>query len=360
MGLGDSVQSSHREVKNVDTTSDVPMRSVNVLSLCGVVIGVAASLCAWHYYALPGYFGTYTLWDTLLHNYHSGDILFFLGSLVFMAGTAAATITPLSGLVQVTGLSMYAVKILSIAPQADGVTGVLIGFYAGAMSAAMVVMSLLVPMGPGFGNSPGRLKTRLLVFSGFGTGHLSRSRSGPRGVAKSLLANRKWVSVLVVVMLASTFLVMQDRDLYREHELLSAAGEGVLLYPCYPDKGLFTGLPWESFRLSMYQGDSVVGWTFQNDGLDDGAWSALSLGTKTLGDLNVSLTVVDMTGNGIVGLGDYVVVTAQDGTTFSDGTVYSLYWKTNRTIAWTGWEVSFVFQDGHLDSWVSEIARYGL
>lgn len=336
---------------------------MNVLCLCGAIIGIAAALSSWGCYSQTGYFGTATLGDYLQpSHYSSSHTLLFVGGVVFVVGTIIAFLTPLSGFVQAVGLSLFAADFLDIAVNLSEAEAVLwIGFYAGGVSAIVVLASLFLPLGPGFGPASRSLRHRLLVF------HRMRPLGGPfaadrmRIVRKSVLVQRKWVALLVVVMLASTVMVFHDRDFFREDEVLVPVAGGVQLYPCSPDLGLFAGGPWEQYRVSLYEGDSVVGWTFQNHGLDGGTWSALYLGTNALGDLNASLTVIDIAGDGQVLYGDSLVLTAQDGTAFADDVIYRMYWMINHTItlAWTGWEVSFVFHEGHLESWVSEVVRGG-
>lgn len=337
-------------------------RSVNVLCLCGAIIGVAAALSSWVCYSEMGYSVTVALGEYIQpSHYDSFHPLLFYGGMLFVVGTLLSFLTPLSGIVQGTGLSLFAVDFLGISAHLDDVEVVLrTGFYAGIVSAALVLASLFVPMGPGFGSVRHGFRHRLSVFRGARPGRNVRVAQRLRAIETSALAQRKWASLLVAVILASAVMVFHDRDFFREEEALVPIMGGVQLYPCSPDLGLFAGGAWESYRVSLYEGDSGVGWTFQSDGLDGGTWSALSLGTGILGDLNVSLTVIDVSGDGIVHYGDSLVFTVNDGAAFSDDVVYRLFWKTNRSIAWTGWEVSFVFHEGHLDSWVSKVVRYGL
>lgn len=342
-------------------------RSINVLCICGAIIGVAAVFCEWTYFSQVDYFVTGNLIDYIVPDrYHDPLDLSLIGGLIFVLGTGLAFVTPLSGLVQASGMVAFAIEIRNrasdVSSYSDGTMefGLWIGFYVGIASAAIVLLSIPVPMGPGIERHRYDIRNRLFVFNGWRIGRKAHHIKRPKLVAKAIIIHRKWVSILIAVMLASTILVLHDRDFFREDPLLAEVMGGVILEPCSPDLGLYAAGPWESYHISMYEGENGTGWAFQNAGLDDGTWSALPLGEKAIGDLNVSLVIIDKWGDGMVGFGDSLVFTAQDDKMFVDDVVYRLLWSTNRTIAWSGWEISFMFHDGNLDSRMSLRIIYGL
>jgi hypothetical protein len=349
-------------------------RSINILCLCGLILGIAAVFSTWTYYSEGDYTST-TYLITILP-----PTVLIAGASLFVLGTILAILTPLAGLVQVAGLVGF------LAPTMDRAAlwsehsggsvefGPSVGFYVGVLSAVLVLASLIHPMGPGFGRSRTTLRRRFFVYT---SGKHRRKREwvyhGPRMKHKrarewkislsplraALSRHRKWVAMLVSFMLVSLFIGLYENDFLAEEQPLEQVRGGVFL-ELFPEDVLAGSNYWEAFHLSASQGDSGTGWTFQNSGLDGGVWSVLDLGKRSLGPLNLSLTIIDRQGNGVASPGDKLVITAQDATVFADDTVYSLYWRTNRTIAWTGWEVSFEFHDGCLDSWISEQVRYGL
>ena len=356
------------------------VRSTNVLCLCGFVLGLAAMFCTWTYLSSPDSFRTSFILPPPLP---SSD-LDSVGTWLFILGTALAIVTPLSGLVQAGGLAAYAIGVLDRAAElsahSEGTVelGLSVGFYAGIVSAALVLGSLIRPMGPGFGSAHIDVARRLRVFS---DGRPRRKRTyryhGPRmrrdfswkpkisvaGAKGFLSSRRKWVAMLVAFMLVSLVLVLQQRDFLSDESPLDAVEGGVVL-ELSRDQFLMVSRPWGQSYLSLSDGESYVGWSIQTAGLDGGVWSVLSLGEVSVDALTVSLTVIDRLGDGDSGPGDMLVVTAQDGTAFAEDIVYRLRGSTNTTdsfesyTTYVAWEVSFAFHDGHLDSWISEETRW--
>lgn len=364
-----------------DEVTTTYVRSTNVLCLCGLVLGLAAMFCTWTYLSDPDSFSTSFFVPPL----HTSSNLSFTGVQLFILGTALAIVTPLSGVVQAGGLAAYAVGVMDraaeISAHSDGTIefGLSVGFYAGVVSAALVLGSLVRPMGPGFGSTRVDIMRRLRVFS---DGRPRRKRiyryHGPRmrrdiawkpkmsaaGLKAFLSSRRKWVAMLVAFMLVSLVLALQQHDFLRDEPPLDTVEGGVVL-ELSRDKPLMVVRSWGNSSLSMNAGESYVGWTFQTTGLDGGVWSVLSMGRESIGSLNVSLTVIDRLGDGRSGPGDRLVVTAQDGTAFAEDVVYRLRWRTNLSDPYEGtaradyatWAVSFVFHDGHMDSWISQETR---
>jgi hypothetical protein len=359
-----------------DEVTTTYVRSTNVLCLCGLVLGLAAMFCTWTYLSDPDSFSS----SFFVPPPHAS--LSSTGVQLFILGTALAIVTPLSGVVQAGGLVAYAVSVMDraaeVSAHSDGTIefGLSVGFYAGVVSAALVLGSLVRPMGPGFGSTRVDIMRRLRVFS---DGRPRRKRTyryhGPRmkrdiawkpkmsaaDLKGFLSSRRKWVAMLVAFMLVSLVLALQQHDFLRDEPPLDTVEGGVVL-ELSRDKPLMVVSSWGNSRLSMNDGESYVGWTFQTTGLDGGVWSVLSLGRESIGSLNVSLTVIDRLGDGRSGPGDRLVVTAQDGTAFAEDVVYRLRWRTNLTDTravydYAAWEVSFVFHDGHMDSWISQETR---
>ncbi len=361
------------------------VRSTNVLCLCGLVLGLAAMFCTWTYLSNPDSINTSFFVPVL----HTSSNLSSTGAWLFILGTAFAIVTPLSGLVQAGGLVAYAVGVLDRAAElsahSDGTVelGLSIGFYIGVVSAALVLGSLIRPMGPGFGSTRVNVMRRLRVFS---DGRPRRKRTyryhGARmrrdiawkpkisvaGLKGFLSSRRKWVAMLVAFMLVSLVLVLQQHDFLRDEPPLDTVEGGIVL-ELSRDHFLMVSRPWEQSHLVMSDGESYVGWPLQTAGLDGGTWSVLSLGKVSIDALTVSLTVIDRLGDGESGSGDMLVVTAQDGTAFAEDVVYRLRGRTNLTDPfessayddyhrYAAWEVSFAFHDGHMDSWISEETRY--
>lgn len=321
---------------------------INVLALCGVVIGVASVICRWYMWGSSAAGSSASIWTFLSHGF-DGRVVLVLGSVLFILGTVAALVTQASGLVQIAGLGIIVVDMPD-----DTLLG--IGFYMGMTSAAIIMASVACPIGPGFESRPACLRYRLHVIARGQSHPLRPEARGMRPpslrVRHLLRENRKWLSILIAVSAWSITVASYENDL-AEDPLLTQVEGGVAI-----DANTF-GTPtqsflWDRYRISLYEGDGAVGWNFSNPEIVSGTWCTVDLGQKTLGPLRVSLTVVNDDGGESFGPGDRLVLVAQDGTSFEEDITYRIWLKTNMMIAWSGMEISFVFHDGNLHSWVSQ------
>lgn len=339
-----------RDEPEVATVRGPP--SINVLALCGVVIGVASVICRWYTWGSSAAGSSASIWTylspSLSHEFHS-DYVLVLGSAVFMLGTVAALVTQASGLAQIAGLAVLVAEMPD-----EAMLG--IGFYMGTTSAAVIMASVAYPLGPGFESRSSCLRNRLHVIA---LGRFQPLRPEARGMhppslrmRQLLRRNCKWLSILVAVSAWSITVASYENDL-RQDPLLTQVEGGVAI-----DTDTFgppaSSFLWNRYCLSLYEGDSGAGWNFSNPEIVSGTWCTVNLGQKPLGSLSVSLTVVNDDGGGSFGPGDRLVLVAQDGTSFEEDTTYRIWWKTNMMIAWSGMEICFVFHDGNLRSWVSQ------
>ena len=332
---------------------------VNVLALCGVVIGFAAVFCPWFRWDYSYGMWSTSLWEFLTSEWFAVNRFVDIGGLLFVSATIAALFTQLSGSVQIAGLAMIFMDV------ADRV-GMGIGFYMGVLSAAIILASAAFPIGPGFEAGPYTIRNRLAVIGhkpsqpekqGVKGGHSQRLQ-----LRRLIRANGKWISLLVAVSIWSTTVVSYENDFFRDDPLLLQIPGGVSIESDALGPGL-SAFPWTGCQLTLGNGESIVGWNFSNPELTSGAWCAVNLGYRNLETLNVSLTAVNIGGDpegwGLFGPGDQLALVAQNDTSFEEGVVYSILWKvTYGLIVWTGIEISFMFNDGNLDSWVSQ-ERFG-
>jgi hypothetical protein len=350
---------------------------VNVLCLCGAIIGIASVFCGWFVWTQAEVTESVSLVENMIEN--PGSRLWYIGALAFIAGSVFAFFTTYSGFVQVVGLVAVAKwsfdQSASYDRAFDGIFdfSLGLGFYMGVFSAGIVLVSIVYPKGPGHELAAPRLKGRLLVTSKSGIRPkkwdlevkavreplVKRIVRAPGRFAAGLVGpSRRWASVLIVVMLASVSVVALDRDFFRQEPLLTQVAGGFAIA-----SNSFTGgcglsiFPWDHRYLSLSDGEYTARWSFSDVGLDDGTWCAVDLRDASIGPVNVSITVVERLGDGYFCLGDLLVLTAQNGTSFVEGHVYELEWGSllERPFVHPNpyWEICFVFLGGELESWVS-------
>ena len=109
----------------------------------------------------------YMIWIrdwTLIDGYERMGSSFplWLPQTLFIIGTIAAFITPLGGVIQLSGISMFIYKLASVN---DGDLPAEVGPYVGIVSGALALVSIVYPIGLGYRKRPVSLVGRLLVFS---------------------------------------------------------------------------------------------------------------------------------------------------------------------------------------------------
>jgi len=323
---------------------------INVPALCGAVIGVASFFCPWFRFDWMDATWSRTLWSLFVHNWYDINHLWILGSVLFVLGTIAALVTQMSGMLQVAGLALTVTNLQEISP-GDTVLG--IGFYMGLLSASIILGSWAYPIGPGLESGAPESRRRFVVIMRgvplSGTQSVHEKRPLGSRVRQMFHAHGKWISILVAVSVWSVTVVSYETDFFSKDQLLTQVGSSVII------EGSSFGIAfhWDGYLLSLHDGDNGVAWNFSDPELVAGTWCAVDLGERSLGSLSVSLTAVNQNGDLYFGLNDQLVLTAQNGAFFEEDVIYSIWWKTDRMLSWSGIEISFMFHDGDLESWVS-------
>lgn len=83
-------------------------------------------------------------------------------------------------------------------------------------------------------------------------------------------------------------------------------------------------VPWSDVEVMLQDGTSFVRWYPSTGELDNGANSTANLGNLDIGSLNVSCTVVDVLGNGMLDEGDYFSLNTWLGTSFAPSQSYKV------------------------------------
>lgn len=381
--------------------------SVNVLCICGAVIGVVAALCSWYVVSEGSAEESISVATMLLEatggwNPYFDPWPWMAIGLSFIGGTVLAFVTPLACIPQAFGLVLTVAHVLDARhPLTLGGIGSSVdpglGFCLGVLSAGLILASLVVPMGPGFETGARGLRNRLLVrvreekhvvhYKRWSLARDPPKRLGERlGEMRirwaSLLTRRpgKWTAIVVASIVWSVTVFSLAGDFPGDGRLVTLVEEGVAVDSyTFALGGAFL---YFAYRVSIEEGENHTGWGFCDymlddpeawdsdylepelsldaQELDDGRWCTVDLGTRKLGGLEVSMTVMEQLGDGIFSGCDSLVLTAQNGTHFEEDRIYGIWWATNRALAWSGTEVSFVIHDGEIDSWVSKEWFMGL
>ena len=81
-------------------------------------------------------------------------------------------------------------------------------------------------------------------------------------------------------------------------------------------------IPWDDLSIALSDGTQAVVWTnMSSDDLDGGEVVLRDYGVRSLGDLDLTLKVCDLAGNGLTNSGDYFTITLEEGA-FDYATTY--------------------------------------
>ncbi len=347
------------------------LTAVNLLCVCGAVLGVSSLFCTWFYLMSCGEVIASApfcdqSWNFLIRQISVAD-LWSLGSLSFLAGTILAFFTTLSGFLQFAGIISC---VLDIQDRIHGFErmaasdlgyGVGLGLPMAVLSASVVLYSMFMPLGPGVGRSHSGLRDRLLVFRLGAVSEGEPSASKPEAVRQRLrrfvLRCGRWISFLVAVSLVSVGLVSIDGDLYQSEPPLEQVGGGIEI-----DVNTFTfGYPtyWGEHYLTLSDGETSVRWDLTAQELSNGSWCTVAFGNRSLGTLEVSLIAVELLGDGQFGAGDSLIMVTQLDTPFEEDVAYGLTWfnSIDTLPPRQPQMVTFVVYDGGIDSWDSTPSR---
>jgi hypothetical protein len=126
----------------------------------------------------------------------------------------------------------------------------------------------------------------------------------------------------------TTYLVMTNRGLLRILEPITPyARQSSEMIPdgvMSTVVRVMTPVPWSKVAIMLQDDTNFVRWYPSTGELDNGANSTANLGNLDVGPLNVSCTVVDLLGNGMLDEGDYFILNTWLGTSFSPPQNYTV------------------------------------
>ncbi len=142
--------------------------------------------------------------------------------------------------------------------------------------------------------------------------------------------------IAVLVALASSAPAV-SMSLQEDFDVADRIESGVILPAVFSDDSglMFWGEAWNHSELSVSEGEDSVTWNLTRDGWGQGTWSAVALEPQDLGETRVRPMIVDWSGDNRMSLGDYVVLTAVNGTALHEDVEYTMT-ITNRIPSDTG------------------------
>lgn len=354
--MGEFEEDSHPQENGQRQTPQPAKATVNVLCLIGAIIGLTAVFLSWNWIG-AGFVQEersiwHLVWDMLPHDALD---LFVVSGVLFVFGSLLALVTPTGGLLQAIGLVGFYVREVDMEEwlPSGWVGGLAIGWYLGILSAALVLASMVLPLGIGYSDLTMSWSRRLRVFfsheskAGASTG----TYASILGVInKSIKEGNRLPQVLAIVIFIMVASAIYANSPDRAPEPLREVEGGILWIV---DFSLSTGYEWNVSSLNLSDGTNSVVWITESDSLEKGSWSSVAFETKTFNGMALVLTVTDWNGNGKMDVGDLLTLTTTNQVSFADGVPYTLSfnWHNDSRMSPRHYvDISFEFQNGDLES----------
>ncbi len=349
--------------------AEQPLMTVNGLCLIGAILGIVSAFFVWMSYARGYASVSHTLIERLDAMIPmSVDGFIFIGGALFLTGAIGSLITTLGGFVESLGLGVFLwgysdwSRTMS---RVDAETEVGIGVYLAILSAGLVLLSTVKPIGIGFSakgfrSSRERFKT---VCGPESIRNLPRSTDMAKAPTsfRLVISDRKWRALLLSSLLLATAFAAGSSYSRSTVEPVEEVAGGVVWKM---GEGVVGSTGKSMFTMSVNDSVQTVVWnvTYPDFNLTD--WAAYNLGVKQLGDLNLSLTYIHCGGRFTSGFGDAVYLICAGNSTFKDDTVYRIDYRggprelpkyplTNQRSFSFVTGVYFEFHDGKMHSWIS-------
>jgi len=354
--MGEFEEASHPQENGQRQTPQPAKATVNVLCLIGAVIGLTAVFLTWSWIRVGFFQEEHSIWhfvsDMLPHDPLD---LFVVSGVLFVFGSLLALLTPAGGLLQAIGLAGFYFREVDKEEwlPSSAVGGLAIGWYLGILSAALVLASMVLPLGIGYSDLTMNWSRRLRVFFSYESkaGASTGTHASIIGVIiRSIKDGNRLSQVLAIVILIMVASAIYANSPDRAPEPLREV-EGGILWTV--DFSLSIGYKWNVSSLNLSDGTNSVVWITESDSLEKGSWSSVAFETKTFNGMALVLTVTDWNGDGRMDVGDLLTLTTTNQVSFADGVPYTLTFNRHNA----SWippphyvEIYFEFQNGDLES----------
>lgn len=151
------------------------------------------------------------------------------------------------------------------------------------------------------------------------------------------------ISVLVTITVILSVLWLGGH----EDELFSLSQvQGGILCSIHLDS---TNWSYKYLKIDDGASGASVFWSLDTTNLSTGTWAVEVYDPQSLGDLLLRLHVIDEEGDGKMGRGDSIIVTALDSTEFSPDLTYSFaLWQGHLAISGVEYRMEFWFENGQM------------
>jgi len=324
---------------------------VNLLAFIGAILGLCSAFMPWRWLVNPFVdFEASLAWD-FVHFDMVTNLVFLVGGLLFLIGSLLSIFRTIGAFVQVSGVIVYSIGYVRWAKHVDYSgwdVGLGAGFWLGVLSACLVVsgilLSIMIEIRPSFkpaGFSDRARTIRMLLSWNHTIGQQKNLSEGRRPTPR-------FVSVLIGTLIVTCVLLAVYSTSLQAHDAIVQEIDGGVIWVV-----TFPGLPWNRTNVVIGDHSSWAYWDLDNTGLDRGTWSAYTANQTSLSEDNITLTVVDSTGNGVADYGDAVIFMIP-GSSFKSGVTYSAFLTTGKPGGINGvggWQLEFKFRNGHLASY---------
>ena len=341
--------------------------TINILCIVGALIGLAAIFSPWAWYEGGFVQISHNLDEQLVHMVPDAlDHWLFIGGAAFCIGVLIAFVTSFGGLVQLFGLVLFfydSVGWFETLHDWKLDAGLGVGFFVGIASCAIVCLSIVRPLGIGYSKSGIRSTAERFYVMNHNRGSPSSGSAPGRVIGLSflrlLLLNGEWAAVLLSAILVGAAFVGGMNYSHGKSAPLDEVEGGVAWK--IADGQLVRGGT-RPFAVTVNDSIHSVSWSMDYSAHNESSsWTAYTLGSRLLGDMNLTLTFVNWDGNGSAGFGDAFFVVASGPDTFAEDRLYRMTYSAMSPFVWPfvwGYtEISFKFHDGELHSWISKDPR---
>lgn len=332
----------------------------NLYCIAGALIGIAAIFTPW-ITTSAGLFEDSNNQDEMIRDgvTHSHYLDYLLGGFLFVVGCLIAFYTPLGGSIQSVGLVLFLHAELdrqeafrdSTQSIYHGSVG--FGFFLGCVSAVIVLSSIRYSylMRQQSREISWSDKTRVLLRTR--TFHVRADttlQDHSSGQVRLVNQYKRPLAAICLMFVIAILIVAGVNYPYGPDPPLQKVDGGVL----WVRDWVYTSLAW-TFNLTVYDSSQSTTWLITSEDLGNETWVVHSWAPLGLGDMNVTLSIIDFQGNMRMDLGDAVVLTADYGG-FHENQTYriALTWGHGSfSVPRQTVEASFTIHGGELDSWIS-------
>jgi len=163
------------------------------------------------------------------------------------------------------------------------------------------------------------------------------AKKSSRMLSKKVLLATASIVIVLAVILSVLWLGGEENELFSLSQIQGG-------FVCKIRQDSRTWLSQTIWIGDEHDGDAR---NLRSDDLGDGLWAIEEYRDLSIGNLVLHLYVIDVEGDGKMGRGDSIIVTAENSTDFSSNATYEFgLWVGTLAISGTEYTMSFWFEDG--------------